>query len=136
MGRMGGGGHRGLLCPFSCLGVSSPSLITVAHYSLPKKAFTQVPVLLKETHGKDLHFYHSTCHCSGGPRQCRKTRKRNKARHAGKGEMKLSLFTDDMNFEVESTKRLLELISQSRKIPRSETNIQKSTVFSNNSKQM
>ena len=46
------------------------------------------------------------------------------------------LFTDDMIFYVESTKKLLELISEPRKIARFKTNIQKSTVFSYNNKQM
>lgn len=38
-GRMGGGGQRGLLCPFRYLNGSSPSFIKVADYYLPKTAF-------------------------------------------------------------------------------------------------
>lgn len=54
-GRMGDGGQKGLLSSDS-----SPSRTKVAYYSLPKVAFRKVIVLLKESHGKDVPFYHSS----------------------------------------------------------------------------
>ena len=59
-------------------------------------------------------------HRIGSPSHSNQTRKRNKNIQFGKEEMKLSLFADDMIVYIEnpidSTKTLLDLINEFRKI--------------------
>lgn len=67
-------------------------------------------------------------HFSGVSTQCNKARKRDKRHQTGKEEIKLSLFIGKMVVYVEnpreSTKKLLELISQSFKVARYKMNNQ------------
>ena len=71
-------------------------------------------------------------HSIGSPSHSNQTRKR-KGIQIGKGEMKLSLFTDDMivymENPIDSTKRLLDLIHEFRKTAGYKVNTQKSKAF-------
>ena len=64
-------------------------------------------------------------HNTGSPNHSNPTRKREI--HAGKEEVKLSLFADDMILYIENpenaTKKLLELINESGKVEGYKTNI-------------
>ena len=71
-------------------------------------------------------------HSIGSPSHSNQTRKSNKG-HIGKGEAKLSLFTDDMivymENPIDSTKKLLDLINEFGKTAGYKVNIQKSKAF-------
>ena len=72
-------------------------------------------------------------HSTGSPSCSNQTRKRNKRHPNWKGEAKLSLFADDMivylENPIDSTKKLLDLISEFRKTAGYKVSIKKSKVF-------
>ena len=67
-------------------------------------------------------------HCTGRSSHCTKARKRNKSIKIINKEVKLSLFADNIIIYIEkpkeSTKQLLELISEFNKVAESKVNIQ------------
>ena len=72
-------------------------------------------------------------HSIGSPNQSNQTRKKNKRHQIGKEEAKLSLFPDDMivymENPIDSTKKLLDLLSEFGKTAAYKVNIQKSKTF-------
>ena len=72
-------------------------------------------------------------HIAGSPSQNNQRRERNKGIQIGNGEVKLSLFADDIIHYIEnpkdSTKNLLEIINKYSKFAGYKINVQKSSAF-------
>ena len=99
------------------------------------------PVLPKVRNKTRVPTFNTTIqHSFGSFGHSNQSRKRNKRIQIGKEEVKLSLFADDMIFYIEnpkeSTRKLLELINEYRKVAGYKINIQKSlaSLYTNNKK--
>ena len=72
-------------------------------------------------------------HSIGSPSHRHQTKRETKGIQIGKEEVELSLFSDNMIFNIEnckvSTQKLLELINEFRKVAGHKINIQKSVVI-------